>query len=322
MLRVFIALGKSLPKNKAMIEDTEEAARILAKYNCTMVQGGAKIGLMGLAVQEFQKYSNEVVMIVPEVHKSDLEGTISKEQYIVEGESDRMRITIHSCDMMIVLPGGSGTLAELSYYNETAKSGEHNAKVVVINTNGYYNKLFKFHQHQIKSGFMNKDAIKYEVVKSAKDLEPIIQKLIAEKQEELQKAELEEKKTKAKDVEKVEKKKKATRKSTKEDKAETKNVSVEVESEIESVEDVVAVEKIEESKKVTKKPTSKVKNVSKKESTTKKVKSDTEDIKTEKPKAKKTVNKKESNTKGSKPKAKTTTKSKAGSKTTKKKEVK
>ena len=164
MLRVFIALGKSLPKNKAMIEDTEEVARLLAKYNCTMVQGGAKIGLMGLAVQEFQKYSDEVVMIVPEVHKSDLVGTKSKEHYIVEGESDRMRITIHTCDMMVVLPGGSGTLAELAYYNETCKSGEHGAKVVVVNTKGYYNKLFKFNQHQIKNGFMNEDAIKFEVI--------------------------------------------------------------------------------------------------------------------------------------------------------------
>ncbi|MBQ3502476.1 MAG: hypothetical protein IJA72_02315, partial [Clostridia bacterium] len=86
MLRVFIALGKQLPKNQAIIVDTEEVAKLLAKYNCTMVQGGAKIGLMGVVVKEFQKYSDEVVMIVPEVHKSDLVGAKCKEHYIVEGE--------------------------------------------------------------------------------------------------------------------------------------------------------------------------------------------------------------------------------------------
>jgi len=190
MLRVFIALGKQLPKDKAMLEDTQEVARLLAKYNCTMVQGGAKIGLMGLAVNEFQKYSDEVVMIVPEVHKDDLVGAKCKEHYIVEGESDRMRITIHTCDMMVVLPGGSGTMAEISYYNETRKSGEHNAKVVVVNTNGYYNKLFKFHKHQIKHGLMDESGIQYQVIKSAKELEPILQQLITEKQEKLQQEEL------------------------------------------------------------------------------------------------------------------------------------
>jgi len=190
MLRVFVALGKQLPKNKKMIEDTEEVARILAKYNCTMVQGGAKIGLMGVVVKEFQKYSEEVVMIVPEVHKDDLIGAVCKEHYIVDGESDRMRISIHTCDMFVVLPGGSGTLAEVSYYNETCKSGEHNAKIVVVNSKGFYNKLFKFHKHQIKEGFMGEDACKYEVISDAKHLEPIVQKLIAEKQAKIQQEQL------------------------------------------------------------------------------------------------------------------------------------
>ncbi|MBQ7798404.1 MAG: LOG family protein, partial [Clostridia bacterium] len=190
MLKVFIALGKQMPKNKAMIEDTEEVARLLAKYNCTMVQGGAKVGLMGVVVKEFQKYSEEVVMIVPEVYKDDLIGAKYKEHYIVDSESERMKITIRTCDMMIVLPGGSGTLAELSYYNETCKSGEHNAKIILVNTKGYYNQLIKFHKNQIKNGFMGKDGIKYEVINNAKQLEPILQQLITEKQAHIQQEEV------------------------------------------------------------------------------------------------------------------------------------
>ena len=190
MLRVFTAMGKQMPKDKAMIEDVQRVAQLLAKYNCTTVQGGAKTGLMGVVVQEFQKYSDEVVMIVPEVHKSDLIGTKNKEFYIVEGESDRMRITIHTCDMMIVFPGGSGTLAELAYYNETRKSGEHKARIVVVNTHGFFNKLFKFHKHQIKCGFMKPEHSTFDVVKNADELEKIIQEVIAEKQERLRKESL------------------------------------------------------------------------------------------------------------------------------------
>ena len=185
MLRVFVALGKQLPKNNAMIEDTAEVARLLAKYNCTLVQGGARTGLMGTVVSEFQKYSDDVVMIVPEVHKADLEGTKSKEHYIVEGEADRLKITINTCDMMIVLPGGTGTMAELNYYNETCKSGEHSAKLVMLNTKGFYNKLFKFVKHQVKCGFMKKEHFKYDVINNTKQLEAILQQLITQKQEQL-----------------------------------------------------------------------------------------------------------------------------------------
>lgn len=183
MLRVFVALGKRLPKDKKMIEDTAEVSKLLAKYNCTLVQGGARTGLMGVVVEEFQKYSDEVVMIVPEVHKADLEGTKNKEHYIVEGEADRLKITINTCDLIVVLPGGTGTLAELAYYNETCKSGEHNSKIVMVNTNGYYNKLFKFVKHQVKKGFMNKDDFKFEVISDVNHLESIIKDLLTHKQE-------------------------------------------------------------------------------------------------------------------------------------------
>ena len=226
MLRVFVALGKQMPKNKAMIEDTEGVAKLLAKYNCTLVQGGARMGLMGVVVDQFQKYSDEVVMIVPEAHKSDLEGTISKESYIVEGESDRLKITINTCDMIIVLPGGTGTLAELAYYNETKKSGENKAKVVVVNTKGFYDKLFKFYKHQVKMGFMKKEHVTFDVVNTSSQLEPILQHLITQKQAQIQENEL--KKSKEVDMKEVKKTKEQTKKEVKSTKAPAKKVEAKV----------------------------------------------------------------------------------------------
>ncbi len=190
MLRVFVALGKQEPKDKFMVEQTKEVARLLAKYNCTLVQGGAKTGLMGAVAQEFAKYSDEVVMIVPEVHKSDLEGTIHKEAHIVNSETDRLNITINTCDMMVVLPGGTGTLAELSVYNETLKSGEHKAKLVMVNTKGYYNTLVKFYGNMAKNNFAKKEHFMFEVIKEAKQLEPILKSLITEKQAKIQQEEI------------------------------------------------------------------------------------------------------------------------------------
>ena len=220
MLKVFVALGKQLPKNKAILEDTQDVAKLLAKYNCTMYQGGAKTGLMGLVVDEFQKYSEEVVMIVPEAHKSDLDGTKNKESHIVESESDRLKLTTKDCDLMVVLPGGSGTLVELAYYNETRKSGEHNAKIVVVNTNGYYNTLFKFFKHQVKSGFLKQESLDdmFRVVKNAKGLELVLQELITEKQEELNKHQVKAEVKKECKCDKVDEQKSAKKATCKKDK--------------------------------------------------------------------------------------------------------
>ena len=71
---------------------------------------------MGEALTEFQKYSEDVIAIVPEAYKRDLDDVRCKEGYVVESEADRLKFTIKNCDVIIVFPGGSGTLTELAFY--------------------------------------------------------------------------------------------------------------------------------------------------------------------------------------------------------------
>ena len=49
-------------------------------------------------------------------------------------------------------------------YNETKKSGEHSARIVMVNTKGFYNNLIKFINHQVKSGFMKKEHFKTAIL--------------------------------------------------------------------------------------------------------------------------------------------------------------
>lgn len=301
MLKVFVALGKHLPKNKVILEDTQEVARLLAKYNCTMMQGGAKIGLMGLVVSEFQKYSDEVVMVVPEAHKADLEDAKNKEFHIVESESDRLKMTIKECDLMVVLPGGSGTLTELAFYNETKKSGEHNARIVVVNSNGYYNSLFKFFKHQVKLGFLKQECLDkmFDVVKNARGLEVVLQELLAEKHECIHQCEVKEevkKECKNKKVAEEKPTKKACKKDkVKEVKPELAEVKVEVAEPVKKETKKVASKNVKvkklEVKAETKKPAKKVED--KKAETKKAVKkAETKKVEAKKPEVKKAEAKK------------------------------
>lgn len=198
MLKVFVSMGKQMPRDKVVVEDAENVAKLLAKYGCTMVQTGAKLGLMGIAVEEFEKYSDELVMITPEQFKSDLEKHTCKQHVVVELESDRMKEAIKNFDLAIILPGGMGTFAELAYFNEVCKSGESNAKIVVVNSKGYYNKLLKFFKHQMKVGFINEDSLKFQVVKTSQAVEGVLQKMIADRHNEIYQASLAMEKLKAK----------------------------------------------------------------------------------------------------------------------------
>ena len=204
MLKVFVALGMNYPKQKVIIDEVKNVSKILAEYGCTFVQGGCSRGLMGEALREFQRYSDEVIAIVPEAYKRDLDDIKCKEGYVVESEADRLKFTIRNCDVIIVFPGGSGTLTELAFYNETCKSGEHSARIVMLNTKGFYNKLLKFIKYQMQCGLLKPEGFKYDVIKHSSQFKTIIQEEIVKKQQVLEAQKMEQaKKSVKKEVKKA-----------------------------------------------------------------------------------------------------------------------
>ena len=72
--------------------------------------------------------------------------------------------------MIIVLPGGTGTLEELLYVNETGRSNEHEAAIFVVNSEGFYNGFLEQIKTNIKTGFSKKTALHFEFVKNPSEI--------------------------------------------------------------------------------------------------------------------------------------------------------
>ena len=59
-------------------------------------------------------------------------------------------------DAVIALPGGFGTLEELSEMIVQKQLGYNKKAIVILNTNGFYNNLLKFFDDIIEQKFANK----------------------------------------------------------------------------------------------------------------------------------------------------------------------
>ena len=77
--------------------------------------------------------------------------------------------SIITCEKIIVLPGGTGTLEELLYCNETKRQNEHSAEIVLVNYKGYYDSILQQFENSFKLG-VAKNAICFDVVKSVDEL--------------------------------------------------------------------------------------------------------------------------------------------------------
>ena len=73
-------------------------------------------------------------------------------------------------EALIALPGGFGTLEELSEMIVQKQLGYNTKAIVILNTNGFYDKMLDFFDEIIEQNFANKKAAKlYFVANTPKE---------------------------------------------------------------------------------------------------------------------------------------------------------
>ena len=92
------------------------------------------------------------------------------EFHITKGMRERKAKMDEMSDALIALPGGFGTLEELSEMIVQKQLGYNKKAIVFLNTNGFYDKLLEFLDEIIEKKFANKKARElYYVANSPKD---------------------------------------------------------------------------------------------------------------------------------------------------------
>lgn len=177
MEKIFVCAGTKLAQSDNINEQATRLGAILAKNGAQYVQGGCKTGVMGLTLMEFIKTSKNVVFFIPDKYYDydapELETLVGKENFVavrLDGEAERLK-ALKTCDRAIVLPGGTGTLEELLYLNETARSAEHNLKIDVVNIDGYFDGLLQQIQINTRERLTKADELHFNILNSVDELQ-------------------------------------------------------------------------------------------------------------------------------------------------------
>lgn len=177
--KVFVAAGSKLPNDEKLTEEAKWLGTYLAENNYTYVQGGSKHGLMGATYKAFAKKSDKVIVHVWEVFADrDLKSMKGNIQ-VHKSLNDRLKGFINDTDILIVLPGGNGTLHEFATFFEYCRVKSNDYKIILINYKGYFDSLMEFQVKQIKFGLdQDYKFFKYvHVVKNVKEAVALLPKI-------------------------------------------------------------------------------------------------------------------------------------------------
>ncbi|MDD4776885.1 MAG: TIGR00730 family Rossman fold protein [Fermentimonas sp.] len=165
---VVVYCASSPEIDKSYFEDAEKLGVLLAENNVTCITGAGKQGLMGLLNDTVMSHGGKVKGIIPGFmvdagwcHDSLTETVITKTIH------ERKELMAQLSDAAIALPGGIGTLEELSEIITWKQLGLFKNPVILLNTNNYYEPLLTFFESMIEQKFMDQSYAKLLQVASS-----------------------------------------------------------------------------------------------------------------------------------------------------------
>jgi len=139
----------------------------LVRHGCSIVYGGGNVGLMGIVADTALANGGAVTGVIPE-HLFSLELAHSDlTKLIVTGTmAERKSKMIELSHGFIALPGGLGTLEEISEVLSAAQLGLHSKPCAVLNVNDYFEHLIEFINHAVGNGFVRHESRELLIVDS------------------------------------------------------------------------------------------------------------------------------------------------------------
>ena len=140
-------------------EAAKELGTLLAGADMDLVYGGSCLGLMWACAQKVKENGGRITGVMPEkLHEMDVFSDYCDEFFLTPCMRSRKAKMDELSDALIALPGGFGTLEELSEMIVQKQLGYNQKAIVILNTNGFYDKLLDFFEEIINQKFANKKA--------------------------------------------------------------------------------------------------------------------------------------------------------------------
>jgi uncharacterized protein (TIGR00730 family) len=137
-----------------------ELARLIAEHGHSLVWGGSNTGVMKVMADGVQAGGGRIFGVSVEILKQRARPD-ADEMVIAKDLGERKAMLLARSDVIVVLPGGLGTLDELSEILELRKHNAHEKQVVVLNTGGFYDGLKAQLERMSAEGFIERPLTDY-----------------------------------------------------------------------------------------------------------------------------------------------------------------
>lgn len=159
-MNIVVYCGSSTPKNPRFSECARELGSWIARNGHALVYGGSSIGLMGEVSKAALDCGGAVYGVEPRFF---IEAGVAQHDltrlYVTEDMAQRKAKMIELGDAFVAIPGGVGTLEEISEIFSRIRLGLGPGECFLLNVDGFYDPLRALLDTMLEQGFLSKSEI-------------------------------------------------------------------------------------------------------------------------------------------------------------------
>ena len=169
-MHITVYLGASRGNDPELERAVRELGRWIGTSGNALVYGGSKTGLMGRLARSVLEAGGQVPGVEPQFFMdAGFQYDGLTELIVAKDMAERKQKMIELADAYVALPGGPGTLDEISEVICLARLGIENKACVLFDTDGYYQALKKIFEEMVEVGFSEKEDFKRVLVSADLD---------------------------------------------------------------------------------------------------------------------------------------------------------
>jgi uncharacterized protein (TIGR00730 family) len=151
---ICVFCGSSFGKDPVYRKTAERMGALIAGHGMDLVFGGGGVGLMGVVARAAADGGAHVLGVIPNfLRHLEPPLKVSSELEITDTMFERKARMFAACDGFAVLPGGLGTLDEMSEAITYAQLHLHAKPIVLVNVKGFFDPFLVFYDHIVAHGF-------------------------------------------------------------------------------------------------------------------------------------------------------------------------
>lgn len=153
---VAVFCGSRFGHDPAYTVAAQAVGRLLAERGLTLVYGGGRVGLMGAVADAALEAGGRVVGVIPRsLDDREVAHQGLTELHVVATMHERKAMMAERADAFLTLPGGLGTIEEVTEQWTWAQLGIHRKRSAFLDVGGFWSPLRASIETMVAAGFVS-----------------------------------------------------------------------------------------------------------------------------------------------------------------------